>query len=89
MKTYSTDELNTLLNSWPDNTRGHVFERTVIGVLDTIGRQIGYGALEDLAHGLYLIQCNNDIKEVANFKQKRFKSLNWPLPPNFEEVAKQ
>jgi hypothetical protein len=81
------EKLNTLLNAFPEGSVGERQECLDIAALDQIGRRIGYGRLEQLAHQLYQIQCLGDIAELEKLKRERFLNLNWPLPKNFDEVC--
>lgn len=81
------EELNVVVNSWPEGTRGWHMDASAIAQLDHLGKEIGYGALEQFAHWLYLIQCHGVAQEVAAMKRERFRALGWPLPSRFEEVA--
>ncbi len=85
----TAEELNSLLNSWPEGSQGHDNERAIIAALDAIGAGVGYGALHQLAGFLYNVQCHGDPSLAAAMKRSRFKSLGWELPEDFETVARK
>ena len=82
------EQLNTLLNSWREGTVGYAQDTEAIAALDEIGKRIGYGFMEQLAHWLYQAQCHGKTDEAAELKRERFQALGWPLPETFEHVAR-
>jgi hypothetical protein len=85
---YTTDQLDTLLNGWPEDTSGHIAERTIIIYLYGLGQAIGYGRLAQLAGHMADLQCYDKKTEAIDLKRDRFGLLSWKLPDDFEEVAK-
>ncbi len=83
------DELNVLMNSWPEGTVGWHSDGAALRELDRIGSAIGYGALAQFSQWLYETQCHKDQANAALLKRERFKLLGWDLPDNFEEVARK
>lgn len=83
------DELNTILNSWPEGCNGHEQDRALIEQLDDLGSAAGYGWLAQLAQYLYEIQCHGTPDRAAAMKRSRFGSLGWQLPADFDEVARR
>ena len=69
-------ELNEALNGWPEGTRGFNKEWDAIQTLNTLGSQIGYGRLTQLAESLCKIQCDGaDIEPFKKSRQKRLELL--------------
>lgn len=85
MKT--AEELNALVNTWPEGSVGYASERERIAELDKIGKAIGYGALHQLAEFLYEIQCHDYTDNAAAMKRERFSLMGWPLPAMFESAC--
>jgi hypothetical protein len=82
-------ELNTLINSHREGTALHGQERSIIGILDNIGRMIGYGRIAQIAEHIRNARLYGQTEAAAGLKRERFSLLGWPLPDNFEEVAKK
>lgn len=83
----TVEELNVLINAWPNGTQGHDAERHVIAQMDALGAAIGYGALQQIATWLYDAQCLGDPTAAAALKRERFRAMGYPLPEDFETVA--
>jgi hypothetical protein len=86
---YTLEETILLICSWPEGTRGYIEQSRIIAILDTIGKEIGYGALEQMTHWLYQIRCLGNPKEAVDLKRERFAAVGWELPENFEELEKK
>ena len=85
---FTEEELNILLNSWPTvAAAGHAIDQRTIAALDRLGRDIGYGALAQMAQWMYEIRCHGNQENAATLKRERFNALGWPLPEGFEQAA--
>lgn len=88
-KYLGVEDLNTLLNLWHEkmHPQQHEMEKLAIGLLDMIGRQIGYGNLASLAEQMKEIQCYKTLKYAVVRKRVHFENICMKLPDNFEEIA--
>ncbi len=81
------EDLVTLLNSWPENTKGWNLDNILISLLDELGKQYGYGFLMQMAKWVADVQCYENPKEAVESKENRFAVLHWELSQNFNKIA--